>query len=287
VEVSGREPSHRERSGTQTVVVARSSSGESVLERVVRILEAFTPDDRALTVSEVSRRAGLPVATGSRMIADLVEHGLLTRDADRRVRVGTRLWELASRASPTLSLRELAMPVLEDLLRRVGHHAQLGVLDGDEVLFVERLSAEHAVVNYTRIAARLPIHASSSGQVLLAHASTDLQERVLTGVLPGFTPATITDPKELRRGLADIRRHGFALCPGFLHLEATGIAVPVRDETGAVVAAVSVIVPNDEHARDHVATLTAAARRIERRLARSAGVSRIGDDGEDRFPLTD
>ena len=170
-------------------MVARSSSGESVLERVVRILEAFTPEDRALTVGEVSRRAGLPLATGSRMIADLVEHGLLSRDADRRVRVGTRLWALASRASPTLSLRELAMPVLEELLRTVGHHAQLGVLDGDEVLFVERLSTEHAVVNYTRIAARLPIHASSSGLVLLAHGPAEQQQRVLDGPLRRFTPA--------------------------------------------------------------------------------------------------
>ena len=247
-------------------MVARSSSGESVLERVVRILEAFTPEDRALTVGEVARRAGLPLATGSRMIADLVEHGLLSRDADRRVRVGTRLWALASRASPTLSLRELAMPVLEELLRTVGHHAQLGVLDGDEVLFVERLSTEHAVVNYTRIAARLPIHASSSGLVLLAHGPAEQQQRVLDGPLPRFTPATITDPGELRRRLADVRRQGFVLCPGYLHADATGIAVGVRDETGTVVAAVSVIVPNDEHARGHVATLTAAARRIEHRL---------------------
>jgi DNA-binding IclR family transcriptional regulator len=246
--------------------MARSSSGESVLERVVRILEAFTPEDRALTVGEVSRRAGLPLATGSRMIADLVEHGLLSRDADRRVRVGTRLWALASRASPTLSLRELAMPVLEELLRAVGHHAQLGVLDGDEVLFVERLSTEHAVINYTRIAARLPIHASSSGLVLLAHGPAEQQQRVLDGPLPRFTPATITDPGELRRRLADVRKQGFVLCPGHLHTDATGIAVPVRDESGAVAAAVSVIVPNDEHARGHVATLTAAARRIERRL---------------------
>lgn len=246
--------------------MARSSSGESVLERVVRILEAFTPQDRALTVGEIARRAGLPPATGSRMVADLVEHGLLTRDGDRRVRVGTRLWELASRASPTLSLRELAMPVLEDLLRAVGHHAQLGVLDGDEVLFVERLSAEHAVINYTRIAARLPLHASSSGLVLLAYGSGVLQERVLEGPLTRFTPLTVTDPEELRGRLADIRRRGVVLCPGFLHVDATGIAVPVRDETGGVVAAVSVIVPNDERARGYVPVLTAAARRIEKRL---------------------
>ncbi|MEJ2890864.1 IclR family transcriptional regulator [Actinomycetospora aeridis] len=247
--------------------MARSSSGESVLERVVRVLEAFTPSDRALTVGELARRAGLPAATASRMVADMVEHGLLARDADRRVRVGTRLWELASRASPTLSLRELAMPVLEELHALVGHHAQLGVLDGEQVLFVERLSAERAVVNYTRIAARLPLHASSSGLVLLAHAPADLQEHVLAGPLARFTPHTPTDPGELRRRVAAIRRDGFVVCCGYLHPEATGIAVPVRDEHRQVAAAVSVIVPNDDRARDHVAPLAAAARRIEQRLA--------------------
>lgn len=247
--------------------MARSTSGESVLERVVRILEAFTPSDRALTVGEVSRRAGLPAATGSRMVAEMVSHGLLTRDADRRVRVGTRLWELASRASPTLSLRELAMPVLEELHALVGHHAQLGVLDGEQVLFVERLSAEQAVVNYTRIAARLPLHASSSGLVLLAHAPADRQERVLAAPLARFTASTPTDPGDLRRRLAAVRRDGFVVCSGYLHPEATGIAVPVRDERRQVAAAVSVIVPNDELARDRVAPLAAAARRIEQRLA--------------------
>ncbi|MDL5154831.1 IclR family transcriptional regulator [Actinomycetospora termitidis] len=245
--------------------MARSDSGESVLERVVRILEAFTPDAPALGVGEVARRAGLPPATASRLVADLVAHGLLVRD-DRRVRVGTRLWELASRASPTLSLRETAMPVLEDLHRVVGHHAQLGVLDGDEVLFVERLSADRAVINLTRIAARLPLHASSSGQVLLAFASTVLQERVLARPLGGFTRNTITDPAALRRVLAEIRERGVALCPGHIHLDATGVAVPVRRPDGQVVAAVSVVVPNDGEAARTVPALTEAARRIGSRL---------------------
>jgi DNA-binding IclR family transcriptional regulator len=238
-----------------------------VLERVVRVLDAFTPDSRVLSVGEVAHRAGLPTATASRLVADLVAQGLLARDDDRRVRIGRRLWELASRASPTVALRELAMPVLEELLRVVGHHAQLGVLDGDEVLFVERLSTEHAVVNYTRIAARLPLHASSSGLVLLAHAPAEQQERVLARPLPRFTDATITDGATLRRVLADVRREGSVVCPGFLHADATGVAVPVRDGAGAVVAAVSVIVPSDDRARACVPLLQSAARHIERRLA--------------------
>jgi DNA-binding IclR family transcriptional regulator len=132
--------------------MARTATGESSLARAVRILDCFTPDEPALPVSEIARRAGLHVATASRLVAELVSHGLLARGPDRAVRIGMRMWELASRASPTLSLREAAMPFLEDLHAVVGHHAQLGIRDGDEVLFVERLTARDAVVNFTRIA---------------------------------------------------------------------------------------------------------------------------------------
>ncbi|MCZ9342622.1 helix-turn-helix domain-containing protein, partial [Streptomyces sp. TRM76130] len=88
----------------------------------MRILEAFTPDEQALTVSEISRRAGLHVATASRLVAELVSLGCLARDADRRVRIGVRLWELGTRASPTLSLRDAAMPFMEGVHDVVGHH---------------------------------------------------------------------------------------------------------------------------------------------------------------------
>jgi DNA-binding IclR family transcriptional regulator len=144
---------------------------------------------------------------------------------------------------------------------------QLAVREGTEVLFVERLSAPGAVVNYTRIAGRLPLHASSSGVVLLASAPRELQERVLAGPLERFTAATTTDPARLRTLLADVRRTGAAVLAGHLHEEAAGVAVPVRDRQDAVVAALSVIVPNDGQARLAVPLLQAAARGIGRALA--------------------
>lgn len=249
--------------------MARVATGESVLSRAVRILAAFGPDERSLRVTEIAARTGLHVATASRLVAELVGHGLLAREDDRRVRVGVRLWELAMRASPTLPLREAAMPFLEDLHAVVGHHAQLGVLDGVDVLFVERLSAPGAVVNYTRIAGRLPLHVSSSGLVLLAHAPHELRERVLAGPLVRYTAATIATPDRLRRALADVRRDGYAHCPGFIHPEALGVAVPVTDGARAVVAALAVIVPNEPGAgRAVVPALRAAARGMSRVLSR-------------------
>jgi DNA-binding IclR family transcriptional regulator len=120
--------------------MARSATGESVLSRAVRIFEAFTPDERVLSVSQIARRARLHLATASRLIAELESHGLLDREPDRRVRVGVRMWELALRASPTMGLRNASRPFMEDAHAVLGHHVQLGVLDGDDVLFVERRS---------------------------------------------------------------------------------------------------------------------------------------------------
>lgn len=246
--------------------MARTTTGESAFARIVRILEAFEPDAPALRIGEIARRSGLHVATASRLVEELASHGWLQREPDRTVRMGVRLWELAFRASPALSLREAAMPYLEDLHAVVGHHAQLGVLNDGEVLFLERLSAPGSVVNYTRIAGRLALHASSSGLVLLAHGPRDLQERILAGPLPAYTPNTITDPRRLRTTLAEIRRTGQVICPGYLDVRATGIAVPVHDPADRVVAAISVVVPNDDNARVQIPALRAAARGITRSM---------------------
>jgi len=246
--------------------VARTQSGESVLTRAVRIFEAFTPVEPVLSVSEIARRVPLHIATASRLVGELVGHGLLARQPDGRVRIGVRLWELAQRASPTLTLREAAMPFMEDLHGVIGHDVQLGVRDGDHALFVERLTAPGAVINCTRVAGRLPLNASSSGLVLLAHGPRELQHRVLAGPLSGYTSNTITTPDRLRGTLADIRRAGFALCAGHIHEDATGVAVPVRDGGNDVIAALSSVVPNDGNAYLQVPVLMAAARGITRML---------------------
>jgi DNA-binding IclR family transcriptional regulator len=239
---------------------------ESVLDRAVRILAAFSADEPVLTVTQLSVRTGLHLATTSRLVRQLTEHALLARDADGRVRIGVRLWELSARAAPTRGLREAAMPFLEDLHAVVGHHAQLAIREGAEVLFVERLGSPGAVINYSQVAGRLPLHASSSGLVLLACAPAEVQERMLAGPLPAYTPNTITDPRRLRRVLAEVRRQGYAFTAGHIHADATGVAVPVRDGTGEVVAAVSVIVPNDAGARATIGVLQATARGISRAL---------------------
>ena len=106
--------------------------------------------------------------------------------------------------------------------------------------------------------------------VLLAHAPADLQEQVLAGPLEAFRRTTLTEPARLRRFLADVRRTGYAFCAGFIDEETTGIAVPLRGPGGDVVAALSVIVPNDRAARTQIPALRAAARGISRAMGNSS-----------------
>lgn len=252
--------------------MARSTSGESVLTRAVRILDAFSAEEPALTLTQVSRRAALPLATTARLIDELVSHGLLARDEQRRVRIGNRMWELAQRASSMRTLRETALPFMDDLHHVVGHSTQLAILDGDEVLFVERLTAPDAVVNFSQVGGRTALHSSSSGLVLLAHAAAEIRDRVLTGPLPAFTAHTITDPNALRATLADVRRRGVVLCAGHIHEEAAGIAAPVR-AGGKVVAALGLVVPNDGHAWSLAQPLQLSAMALSRALDARTGVA--------------
>ena len=160
-------------------IVARASGGESVLSKHLRVLGAFEAAVPFLTLTEIADRAGLAPSTAHRIVAELEGEGLLERLPDRTYRLGVRLWELACRTPGALGLRELARPLLQAVHARVRQHTQLGVLSGTEVLFLDRLSVRDAVVNATLIGGRIPVHASSSGLVLLAHAGPAVLEQVL------------------------------------------------------------------------------------------------------------
>ena len=247
--------------------VPRVPTGESSIARAVRILESFTTADESLTVSQIALRSGLHIATASRLISELSAHGLLERGPHREVRVGVRLWELARRSSPALSLRDAAMPYLEDLHAIVGQHAQLGVLDGGEVLYLERLSAPDAVLNYTRIAGRLPVHASASGHVLAAYGSPEVREQILSRQFERYTAQTIVTADALNAALELVRQQGYSFLEGHLHPAATGMAARVRNGLGEVVASMAVVVPSGPRSRAALPALLAAARGASRRMA--------------------
>ncbi|TFD86982.1 IclR family transcriptional regulator [Cryobacterium lactosi] len=247
--------------------MANSKTGDSLVSRVATILDAFDTHRSSMTLSALSRRVGIPLASTHRLVGQLVDERLLERADNGELRLGRRLWELASRGSQTTDLRQVALPFLEDLHAVVQQHTTLGVLDGDDVLYVERLTAHGSAVNITQIAGRLPVDACSSGLVLLAHAPAEVQDEMLARTRVRYTHETVTDAAELRRLLAEIRTVGYACVPGIIVAEATGIAVPIFESGNRVIAALNVIVPRgDEDLHATVPALKTAARGISRAL---------------------
>lgn len=237
----------------------------SVTARVFELLGSFTAEHPELTLTQLSRRTGLPMATVHRLTQELVGWGALEREPRGPFRIGLRLWEVAALAPRSLGLRERAMPFLEDLFEATHQNVQLAVLDGHEVVYVERLSARGAVGVLSRVGGRLPLHATGVGHVLLAHAPRDVQEAVLSAPLRALTAKTIVEPRVLRRVLAEVRRTGVAICDGQVELKSLSVAAPVHGPGREVVAALSVVVPSAEHAASsYVPVVRAAARGISR-----------------------
>jgi DNA-binding IclR family transcriptional regulator len=244
-----------------------SAQAPSVVDRVLAVLGAFTPDRPALTLSELSRRAGLPLSTTHRIVGELARRGALERQEDGQYRVGLWLWEVASLSPRGMGLRESAMPFLEDLYEATHENVQLAVLDAPDVVYVERISGRNAVNVLSRAGGRLAAHATGVGLVLLANAPVEVQETVLARPLKRYTPKTICSPEQLRRVLADVRRDGFVISDQQVELVSLSVAAPIYGQEDAVVAAISIVVPVEgADPRTLVPAVRAAARGISRTL---------------------
>jgi len=244
--------------------MANSRTGDSVVDRVVRLIEAFPEGSASLQLSDLADRAGLPLTTAHRLVRQLAGHGLVELGGGGSVRLGLRLWELVNRNSPTLALRQAAMPFMEDIQQVLNQNVNLAVLDGWEALFVERLSRRGSVANRAQIAGRMPVHLSSAGLALMAHQPAAVQ----AAYLRQFTdPAGRLRAGDVRALLAESAGQGFAELAGVVDPDTWGIAVPVLDARKRTVAALGVVVPLREvRLQALVPALQTAARGIGRRL---------------------
>lgn len=249
--------------------MANSASGESVIERVVKIMDAFSKGQPWLPLKELVRITGMSSSTVHRLAMDLAANGLLERNATGEFGVGMKMWELASRSNPLEEFRRRGLPFLEGVHAAVREHVSLSIPDVEtnSVLYLERLDRHGSVMNLAEVAGRLDIHTTSSGMAMMAHMPGWVQDRFLAGKLEKTTAATETDPARIRGNLAVIRERGYARLVGVLVEENTAYSVPVFGQGHAVIGAISVVVPSvDEDAGLILPVLVAAGRGLSRTM---------------------
>jgi IclR family KDG regulon transcriptional repressor len=224
---------------------ARNRGSLDSVRNAARLLKQFSYRERELGVSELARRLGLGKSTAHRLVSTLTAEHLLEQDRETgKYRLGLAVYDLGAAVSAHFALHEAAVPPMAQLRNATGETVQLAVLDGREVVYVERLDRPHTLRLFLEVGRRNWAHCTGTGKVLLAYQPEERLDRLFDGWdLQKRTPYTITDHQLLRKELKEIRHRGWAQNLHEAEVGALSVAAAVRDATGNVVAAMSVAGP--------------------------------------------
>jgi DNA-binding IclR family transcriptional regulator len=242
------------------------------VRRAAALLKVFDNGPTELGVSELSRKTRLHKSTASRLLATLEREGLLERvPGTEKYRLGFMLVRLAGQVTHFGDVRAAARPTLVELAEASRETVILAVLDGDEVINVEQISGPYFLRDSNWVGRRTPLNCVANGKALLAFQAPDMIERILARPLARFTDRTIVDPQRLHAELADVRQRGFAQAIGEVEEGLHGVAAPVHDASGAVIAAVSISGPSYRVTADRIAELGEMTIRAADKIASRLG----------------
>jgi DNA-binding IclR family transcriptional regulator len=225
--------------------MTQSGEGLSSVRNAARLLKVFLSREQELGVSEIARRMGIGKSTVHRLLTTLAAEGLIEKDPGTGgYRLGIVVFELGEAVRVHLDLHAAAGPVLAMLREQTHESSQVGILDGHEVVYVDRLESTQSLRLFTETGRRVPVHCTSSGKILLAHLTAARLAAVLDRApLTSLTPHTITSPDALMTELGRVRRRGWAEAVQEREIGIASIAAPIRDASGTVVAAISIGAP--------------------------------------------
>jgi IclR family pca regulon transcriptional regulator len=233
-----------ERERTSLAATLETPRYSQSLERGLAILASFRPEQPDRRLADIADGLGLSRSTTHRYVATLVALGFLEQGESRRYRLGLRVTDLGMSALNSTGLREHAHPYLEELRKRSSYTVNLAVLDGTEILFVDRLRSLRRVPGKIDLGlapgSRLPAYCTAMGKLLLGNLpESEQSERIADMRLTKRGPNTITSKQTLREELDEVQAAGFAVNDEELAPEVYAIAAPVRNEAREVVAAVN------------------------------------------------
>jgi DNA-binding IclR family transcriptional regulator len=236
------------------------------------VLAAFDSRRKTRGVTDLAAELQLSKTTVHRILQELTLSGFLTRTADGRYEIGLRMFELGTLASGPIQLRNVAVPRVHALYERTHYTVYLTILDGFEVVHLEKLPAPGQPEIGDRLGGRRSLHCTSVGKVLLAFSSPDRIKRYVERPLRPMTSASIRDPKVLCEHLETVRATGLATSIDEAIVGVYGIAAPVFDAQGEILASVAVAGHDREVLGFGPATAN-AARAITRDLRSAKGAS--------------
>jgi DNA-binding IclR family transcriptional regulator len=269
-----------ERAGGE-IARAKKRTRLSSVANSLRLIRAFSEDHYEIGISDLAKRLGLAKSTVHRLASTLLDQGMLEQNAgDGKYRLGLALFELGTLVRRKMDFTMEARPFLRTLMEKTGETVHLAILDHDSVLYVISLESKQALRMGSKVGTRVPVHATAVGKALLAFQPEEEIARIVARDLPASTPKTIVDGKALARELALVRARSYAEDDEESEVGLRSIAAPIRNDSGAVIAAISIAGPSHRMTRKTllgwVRELVEAADAVSLRLgwSRSPGAAR-------------
>lgn len=247
----------------------REKTAIQVIERMMKLLDTLAAHSEPVSLKELSVATSLHPSTAHRILNDMVVGRFVDRGtAPGTYQLGMRLLELGNLVKARLSVREAALEPMRELHRRTGQTVNLSVRQGDEIVYIERSYSERSGMQVVRaIGGRAPLHLTSSGKLFLAYDDPRLVRAYATRTgLGGHTRNSITELSRLEKELSMVRARGVARDNEELEPGVRCIAAGIRDDSGRIVAGLSVSAPAERMQDDWIQDLVATARTISARL---------------------
>jgi DNA-binding IclR family transcriptional regulator len=211
---------------------------------ILNVLEVFGRKSQPLSLAQLAAETRRPKSTLHRMLATLVHAGFVEQDRETsKYRLTLKMWSLGMSALAGLDMLKVARPHLEALMTASDETVHLAVLEASgQIVYLTKVESPRSIRVQTQIGKHSPAYCTATGRALLAF-QPETREQVLSQPLQTLTPETVTDPNRLRQILETVAVKGYAVTKGENHSEMGGIAAPIRDHTGAVVASCGIAIP--------------------------------------------
>jgi len=239
-----------------------------VIERMMKLLDVLSHYTGPVSLKQLALETGLHPSTAHRILGAMASSGFVEKGDAGNYRLGIRLLELGNIVKSRIDIREVAMPLMQRLHEQTGESVNLGMRQGDEIVYVERTSSGRSAVRIVHIVgARAPLHTTATGKLFLAEDNlARVREYARHTGLPASTPNSITNLQALERELEKVRRHGLAFDMDEVETGVRCIAAGIRDDSGALVAGLSLSTPAERFSADRASLIRQTADEISAAL---------------------
>jgi len=258
---------------------AKSTTEVKGVKRALDVLSCFTLETPELSLAEICSRTELPKATVHRLLTTLAQAKFVIQDEETsKYRLGYMMMVMGEIARSQVNYLTKAEPILKELVYDIDETVAVASLDGDHHVCTMVVEPERSVRVTTAVGTRRQCYFGSAGLLLLAYQPSTVVDEILpTDKLEAFTVWSTTDPSEFRRRLVGVREHGYAIEKGEAFPDVTGLAAPIFDHEGKIVATASIVAPThrvpDERIGQLLKKIVDATTQISRELGAPQAIS--------------